>query len=155
MKPLVIYYSSSSHTAQIAHLIAEVLSCDYEAIRVALPYGDEILNRSRVEIEQGIDPEILPLTKDLNEYDTIFLGTPVWWGTGACPILSLIHSGALAGKDVYPFITTGYDVAGVQETLAKELHASRTHTALIVPFENAIMRMDKAKIKTWLDDHVR
>lgn len=142
-KSIVIYYSSSSHTAKVAALIANTLGIEKEAIVAKEPYGDSLTQRSRSEIENGIDPDILPLHHDLKEYDTIFLGTPSWWNSPATPVLSFCHKSHLEGKLIYPFITTGYDVKGVNEKLVSALKGNAVKDPLIVPFENAFMDIDE------------
>lgn len=145
-KSIVIYYSSSSHTAKVASLIASTLGIEKEQILAKEPYGDELTSRSKMEITNHIDPAILPLKHDLKDYDTIFLGTSSWWNSAASPVLSFCHSMKLEGKLIYPFITTGYDVKGVEESLKEALPGNAVKEALIVPFANAFMDIDENKV---------
>ncbi|MFA6861522.1 MAG: flavodoxin [Bacilli bacterium] len=139
MKALVLYYSNSSHTASVAAIIADTIKAEKEAIRVLLPYGDTIMDRSRSELEKQSYPDLVALNHDLKDYDTIVLGTPTWWVAPSSPVLSLIKSGVLKGKKVYPFITTGFDVTGVEDKLKEALKGSIVEPALIISFTNAFM----------------
>jgi flavodoxin len=71
MKTLIVFYSNSSHTRQVAQILAAALSADLEEIHTVEPYGDELMTRSKAEIERGIYPEIRPLTHQPKDYDTI------------------------------------------------------------------------------------
>ncbi|MBQ8705682.1 MAG: hypothetical protein IJ548_05245, partial [Paludibacteraceae bacterium] len=83
---------------------------DIEEIALATPYeGDFQATIARVQQEraQGIKPELKPLKADLSQYDTIFLGYPVWFGTMAPPMISFVESIDLSGKKIVPFCTFG------------------------------------------------
>lgn len=151
MKAIVLYYSVSSHTASAAMEIAKKLGCDSERILTVDAYGDEIVDKTRKEVEGGILPAIRPLTHDLDDYDTVFLGTPVWWKSAATPVLSLIGTGKLAGKTVYPFITTGFDVRGVESKMDQLLMGSDAKPALVIIYENAIRKTDDEAIDRWAE----
>lgn len=153
MKALVLYYSNSYHTSQVMGQIAKRLNAPMEAIRVKEPYGDSLMARSKQEAEVGPLPEILPLSKDFSEYDSLFLGTPVWWLTASTPVQSFLAENDLHGKNVYPVITTGFDVRGVLEKFSAliEKAGGKVGKALIVPFENAMIRLDKAQIDQYVD----
>jgi flavodoxin len=151
MKAIVLYYSVSSHTESVAAQIAKRLGCDFERILTVDAYGDDIIDKSRKEADNGILPAIRPLTHDLSNYDTIFLGTPVWWKSAAMPVLTLISTGKLTGHTIYPFITTGFDVTGVESKLSLLLMGNIVKPALIVAYENAIRVTEDDKIDKWVD----
>jgi flavodoxin len=151
MKTLILYYSSSSHTSEVANLIHDVIGGDIEAVLVKDPYFDQLMERSRREIETGSYPEIKPLAHNPEAYDVIVLGTPTWWVAPASPIYTLMASGALNGKKVYPFITTGWDVDGVAEKIKEALPDSDVKDALIVKYENAFRATDDDEIKAWAE----
>lgn len=151
MKSIVIYYSNTSHTAEVARLIAEEIGCETEAIRVKEPYGDYLNDRSKIETSAKRYPEIFDLKHNLGEYDTIFLGTPTWWVSPSGPVSALCEKGAFKGKKVYPFITTGFDVEGVEAKLKEELIGSEVEKALIVPYDNAFIGIDKHIVTAYAD----
>lgn len=109
-KTLVLYYSQTSNTKALAQELARKLEADIEEITLTSPYeGDfqETIARVMQEREQGILPELKPLEADLAQYDIIFLGYPVWFGTMAPPMLSFIENTDLSGKQIVPFCTFG------------------------------------------------
>ena len=86
MKAVVIYYSWGGNTKSIAEKVARELNCGAARIDTVVPYeGDynSIVDRGADEVKRGYEPEIKPLGIDLSDYDTVILGTPVWWYTFA------------------------------------------------------------------------
>lgn len=146
MKPLIIYFTTTYNTAKVVNLMQEVLGCEKELLRPIDPYIDNVMDRSKMEIETGMATEIHPLTHRLGDFDTVILATPVWWLNASSPIIALIRSGVLKGKDVYPVITTGFDVNGVEEKIDDMLLGSKIHKALIVPFENAFLSKENEEM---------
>ena len=109
-KVLVAYYSQTGNTEKVALQIATSLNADVESILPLNPYdGDfgQTIERGRKELEEGNFPEIGPLTFNPQEYDVIFLGYPVWFGTYAPPVETYLNSVDLKGKKIVPFCTFG------------------------------------------------
>lgn len=109
-KVLVLYYSQSSNTKAVAEEFTARLGADSEEILPVEPYGctyQDVVERSRKERELGILPKVQPLSSDIADYDIIFLGYPVWFGTYALPVASLLEGIDLNGKKVVPFCTFG------------------------------------------------
>jgi flavodoxin len=109
-KYLVLYYSQSGVTKQVAEELQQQLGAEIEAIELEEPYnGDysQTIERSLKERMEGVKPKVRPLKSRLDEYDAIFLGYPVWFGTFALPIAGLLEAETLADRDVVPFCTFG------------------------------------------------
>ena len=109
-KVLVLYYSQTATTANVAKQICESLGADIEEIALVKPYDgtyQETITRSNQERSEGKLPELRPLTHDVSSYDVIFLGYPIWFGTYALPIGSLLETVDFSGKTVVPFCTFG------------------------------------------------
>ena len=83
-KCLVLYYSQTSNTKAVAQEIANKLGADIEEIvPVELYDGDfhATIERGKKELDEGNYPEIQPLTADVADYDVVFIGYPIWFGT--------------------------------------------------------------------------
>ena len=109
-KVLVLYYSITNTTKQMAEYIQQKTGADIEAIELVNPYStvyNEIIQRSSQERESGVLPELKPLKANLDNYDVIFVGYPLWFGTYALPIATLVKEQDFAGKTVVPFCTFG------------------------------------------------
>lgn len=122
---LVLYYSQTSNTKTVAREIATRLGADIEEIIPLKPYEGDLqatVERCRQEREEGITPVIQPLTSDLSQYDVIFLGYPVWFGTYAPPVAALLDQVDLSGKKIVPFCTFGSGglVSSMKDLAGKE-----------------------------------
>jgi flavodoxin len=125
-KHLILYYSESGTTESLAKTLKEYLvDADMERIEAVEPYDkafDNIVKRGKKELDEGILPEIKPLKSDISKYDTIFLGYPVWFGTYAVPVKTLLSQVNLAGKTIVPFCTFG---SGGLESSVKDIKAAQ------------------------------
>ena len=109
-KHLVLYYSQTGATEAVALELQKSLGADIEAIQLVEPYAGtyaETIERANKERQEGILPELKPLQADLSKYETIFLGYPIWYGTYALPIHTLVKNHDFAGKKIVTFCTFG------------------------------------------------
>ncbi len=124
-KMLVLYYSQTSNTKTVAEEIATRLHADIEGITLVEPYDTAFqatIDRCKADREKGILPEIKPLKSNVADYDLVFIGYPIWFGTYAPPIATLLDKIDLSGKTVVPFCTFG---SGGLESSAKDLAAKQ------------------------------
>lgn len=114
-KTLVVYYSAQSHTKAVSEKIADKLDADIFEIVPEDVYTSDDLDwtdrNSRVSKEH--DDESLrdiKLEKDTvdnwNEYDTVLIGYPIWWGIAAWPVDTFVKANDFSGKRVIPFCTS-------------------------------------------------
>ena len=109
-KALVLYYSETGTTKTVAQEIQAQTGADIEAVEAVEPYSgnfQETIQRSGRERESGELPALKPLKKRIADYDIIFLGYPIWFGTYALPIATPVKEQDFAGKTVVPFCTFG------------------------------------------------
>ena len=109
-KKLVLYYSQNGATQTVAEELQKQLGADIEAIECVDPYSGDFqatIQRSGQEREKGETPALNPLKSNLADYDTIFIGYPIWFGTYAMPIATLVKEQDFAGKTIIPFCTFG------------------------------------------------
>ena len=129
---LVLYYSQTSNTKQVAEEIATRVGADIEEVVPTNPYDGDFqatIERCMKERQEGVKAEIEPLKADISKYDVVFIGFPVWFGTYAPPIAALLESIDLTGKKVVPFCTFG---SGGLESSVKDL-AEKQSGAEILP----------------------
>lgn len=110
MKPLIIYYSFSGNTEEISKKIKERTGGELLRIDTCTPYtGDynAVVEQGKQEVEMKYMPPIKPFDTELDSYDTVVIGTPVWWYTMAPAVKTFLHENSLDGKKVYPFATNG------------------------------------------------
>ena len=109
-KQLVLYYSETGTTKTVAQELQKQLGADIEEIEAVVPYSgnfQETIQRGQREMQSGEMPAIKPLKKKIANYDIIFLGYPIWFGTYANPIITLVKEQDFAGKTIVPFCTFG------------------------------------------------
>ena len=112
-KSIVVYFSASGNTRAAAEKIAELTGSDLMEIVPEEQYTEADLNwhdgESRTSVEKddaSIRPAIKPDTKNLADYDTVFLGYPIWWGTAPKVLWNFVEKHDFTGKTVLPFCTT-------------------------------------------------
>lgn len=120
-KMLVAYFSlageqygvgvvEEGNTAIIAQMIAEQTGADLFEIKAKTPYPttyQELLDVSRQEMTEKSRPEIADTVDNMDDYDTIFVGYPNWWGDMPMIVYNFLESYDLSGKTVVPFCTHG------------------------------------------------
>jgi flavodoxin len=109
-KALVLYYSQNGATQAVAEELQKQLGADIERIEVVNPYDGDFqatIQRCNEEMASGETPALQPLRSKLSDYDVIFLGYPIWFGTYAMPIATLVKENGFEGKTVVPFCTFG------------------------------------------------
>ena len=141
-KILVLYYSQTSNTKAVAQEIAKRLNTDIEEITLVEPYDTAFqatIDRCKADREKGITPEINPLKSNVADYDIIFLGYPIWFGTYAPPIATLLDKVDLSGKKVVPFCTFG---SGGLESSGQDLYERLPNTEILPGYGVRAARMD-------------
>ncbi len=113
-KALVAYFSASGVTRNAAKQLAEAAGADLYEIQPEKPYTDADLDwrdkqsRSSVEMADSTSrPAIKGKVENLADYDTVFVGYPIWWDTAPTIINTFIEANDLKGKTVIPFCTSG------------------------------------------------
>lgn len=153
MKALVIYYSYSGNTRRVAEKIGQAAGADLAEIKTARPYTgsyDEVVEQGRREVDSGFLPELKPLDIDLRRYDTVILGTPVWWYTSAPAMNSFLQSADLSEKTVYPFATNGGWLGHTFQDLKAACRGASVRPGLNVRFNGNRQLTSDADIQTWI-----
>ena len=113
-KTLVAYFSASGVTKKLAQTLADAIGADLFAIEPKVPYTKADLNwmdkqsRSTIEMQNPASrPEIAGVCKNIADYDTVFVGFPIWWYVAPTIVNTFLESCDLTGKTVVPFATSG------------------------------------------------
>ena len=127
-KTLVAYFSASGVTKRTAENLAAAAEADLYEIRPAVPYTSADLNwmdkssRSTIEMkDKSSRPELADTDADIDAYDRIFVGFPIWWYTAPAIIKTFLESYDFSGKTIILFATSGG--SGLGKT-AKDLEGS-------------------------------
>jgi flavodoxin len=109
-KVLIVYYSRSGNTREIASQIHRSVGGDIFEIQVVEPYPEdyeEVKKIAMQEQQSGFKPALKTKVKNFGSCDVIFVGTPIWWGTISAPVKSFLSEYDFSGKTIVPFCTHG------------------------------------------------
>lgn len=125
---LVCYFSAGGTTAKVAQKLAQKAGADTYEIKPKISYTKEDLNwmdkksRSSVEMaDRTIRPEVITGDINLDKYDTIYLGFPIWWGVAPTVVNTFLEAYDMKGKKIVVFATSG--TSGMGDSV-KELEPS-------------------------------
>ena len=141
-KMLVLYYSQTGNTKAVAEEIAGKLGADIEEIVAVNPYDGDFqatIERCKQEHEQGNIPDIQPIKSNIADYDIIFIGYPIWFGTYVPPVQKFLLSNDLSGKKIVPFCTFG---SGGLESSAKDLASAEPNAEILPGYGVRAARME-------------
>ena len=153
MKSIVIYYSYGGNTRKIAEEIQKKLGADVAEIETVKPYTgsyNDVVDQGQREVESGFMPEIKPFEVDLDVYDTVILGTPVWWYTFAPAMKTFLNNTDLSGKKVYPFATNGGWIGHTFKDFEKLCPGAKVEPGLNIRFQEDKQLTPEADIQRWL-----
>ncbi len=131
-KTLVAYFSASGTTARVAKDLAQAAGADLYEIKPAVPYTKDDLNwmdkksRSSVEMsDKSSRPAIADSNAEISQYNTIFLGFPIWWYVAPTIVNSFLESYDFSGKRIILFATSGGSgfgktAAGLKDSVAAD-----------------------------------
>ena len=126
---LVAYFSATGTTKRKAEVLSDTLNCDIYEIKPKNPYTSADLNwqnknsRSSVEMnDKSYRPEIIDNNPNIENYDVIFLGFPIWWYTAPTIINTFLESYDFKGKTIVLFATSGGSgLRGIAKDLEKSV----------------------------------
>ena len=153
-KKLVAYFSASGVTAKVAETLAEAIGADIFEIEPEIPYTKADLNwmdkksRSSIEMSNPASrPAIRTKRDNMADYDTVFVGFPIWWYVAPTIINTFLESYDLTGKTIVPFATSGGSGMGKAN---EKLMPSCTGAKLI---EGKVFKrnVSKSEMSAWAD----
>ena len=150
---LTVYFSATGTTKQIAEYASEILSADVYEIVPAEPYTKEDLayyTNSRADREQNdplTRPEISGSVENMEQYDTILLGYPIWHGQAPKIISTFLESYDFSGKTIIPFCTSHSSGIGSSDT---SLHALAENAGWL-DGRRFSAGTSREEVQTWLD----
>lgn len=154
---LVVYYSATGNTEEAAGYIAKLTGGDLFELEPTDPYTDADLNYgdpdSRVSREYADESLrdvalVADTVENWEDYDTIFVGYPIWWGIAAWPVDTFVEANDFTGKTVIPFCTSASSGLGQSGELLAEL-AGTGDWQEGTRFRSSVSEDD---VRTWLDE---
>ena len=154
-KTLVAYFSASGVTAKAAKALAAAINAELYEIRPEVPYTKDDLNwtdkssRSSVEMKDPASrPAIARHDANIQDYDTVFVGFPIWWYVAPTIINTFLESYDFSGKTVVPFATSGGSGMGqTNEKLSPSCPGAR-----LLPGKLLNGRLSEQELKRWAEE---
>lgn len=152
-KTLVAYFSRSGNTRVVAGLIHRARDADLFEIKPARPYPDDYLEtveQARKERDGGHEPTLEAKVARMADYDTVFLGFPIWGETAPPVIRSFLSAHDLSNKTLIPFVTHGgYGLGNSQSVLASHAPKARRRDGFVMEADQERRTMDR--VTGWLN----
>ncbi len=153
-KKLIVYYSYTNNTKKIAEQIQKATGADICEIETVKPYtGDYnsvVDQEGKQEVDCGFKPEIKPLKVNLEDYDTIIIGTPVWWYTYAPAVATFLSEYDLSGKTIIPFATNGGWLGHTLKDIEHDCKNAIVTNATDIKFHTDKMAIPEGNLKKWI-----
>lgn len=153
-KTLVAYFSASGVTKKLAQTLADAIGADLFAIEPKVPYTRADLNwmdkqsRSTIEMQNPASrPELAGTCKSIADYDTVFVGFPIWWYVAPTIVNTFLESCDLTGKTVVPFATSGGSGMGKTADILRAVCPA----ADILPGKRMSARESAEAVRAWLE----
>jgi flavodoxin len=154
-KRLVAYFSASGVTRNVAKILAEAANADLYEIKPEIPYTQADLNwqdkksRSTIEMEDKTSrPAIADRNANIEAYDVVFIGFPIWWYVAPTIINTFLESYNFSGKSVILFATSGSSGFG---KAVENLKGSVSDTAILKEGQILNGNQTKAGLAAWVD----
>lgn len=150
---LVIYFSTDDTVRAIARIAADALGADLFEIVPQMPYTAEDLNynnsssrATREQRDETARPKIVFLPEHLQQYDTILLGYPIWWGQAPKILYTFLESVDVSGKTIIPFCTSASSSAG---SSARNLQTLTDESTVWLEVKRIENRSTSEEIRAW------
>lgn len=157
-KALVLYYSwSCGNTERIAKMLQEATGADIQKIETVVPYEgsyNDVVNQGQEEVNRGYQPEIKPLSVNIEDYDVIAIGTPTWWYTMALAMLTCLENHDFTGKTVVPFQTHGGWPGHVIKDIKNHCKGATFTNEMEIQFDSTggdKLETSEKQLKSWVD----
>jgi len=152
---LIAYFSCTGNTRFLAEQIARATNAELYEIKPKMPYSSEDLNwrnsSSRTNIEKN-DPSSRPAISNnvdnMEQYDVIFLGYPIWFGQAPNIIYTFLESYDFSGKTIVPFCTSGSSPIG---SSASNLHRLYSNNTKWLSGSRFTLNTSRSEIVSWIN----
>ena len=150
-------YVEKGNTEIVAETLAELTGGDLYRITTVEPYPDDyasMLKRAQDELDADARPELAGELPNLENYDIIMIGYPIWHGATPRPVLAFLESDDLSGKKLIPFNT--HEGSGQGRTVT-EIAASAPNAEMLdgIAIQGKVAQEDAERTREWLTEWLR
>lgn len=153
-KILVVYFSYSGNTKQVAENIQKKLNADIFEIKTVKQYSsdyDTVVDEAQNEQNDNARPELSTTLDHIEQYDTVIIGYPIWWGDMPMAVYTFLDNYDLSGKTIAPFCTNGGSgLSGTDKNIQNEEKEATVLEGLAIS-DSSIDSSD-SEIESWLQE---
>ena len=155
MKKIVVYYSYTGNTKKIADMIKEKLNCDFLELTPKIPFSTDyqtVVDEYQNNSIDNKEVEINDINTNLNDYEEIIIGTPVWWYTISPVVVTFLKKYDLSGKVVIPFATNAGWLGKTFKDVQKLCPNSKVEKEMNIVFKSYSdnLKTDIKDINNWI-----
>ena len=151
---LVVYFSHTGNTETVANFIHEAVGGDIVKLETEEPYTDnynDLLDIAQNEQNENARPLLSTQIDNIEDYDTIFLGYPIWWGDMPMALYTFLDEYDLSGKTIAPFTTSGGSgLSGTPSNIADEEPNATVTEGLSIRDNN--VESSQSEVNEWLSE---
>ena len=151
-KILVAYFSHTGNTREIADQVHKSVGGDIFEIQSVKPYPHDynaVVQQARQELDSGYKPALKTKCENIESYDLVFIGYPIWWGTVPAPVKTFLSEYDFSGKTIAPFCT--HEGSGLGRSTADISKLCPKSTVLDgVAIRGSIVKTAQNKVSEWL-----
>lgn len=153
-KKLIVYYSYTDNTKKIVDILKDKLDVDIVRLETVKPYSgsyDDVVEQGKKETDSGYMPEIREIETNINDYNEILLGSPVWWYTFAPAVRTFLSKYDLSGKIIIPFITNGGWIGSTVNDIKNMANNSEVKNEINIKFNGSNLETSMNEINSWIN----
>ena len=165
-KTMIVYYSRTGenywngsiknlekgNTETVAEMVADMTGGDLFEVETVKTYPEDYyqcIDEAKAELQRGDRPEVKAYADDLEDYDTIYVGYPNWWGTMPMVMFTFLEHYDLSGKRIIPFCTNeGSGMGGSERDLKKICKGAKVEKGLSI--HGAEAAQSRSKVEAWV-----
>ena len=165
-KTIIVYYSRTGenywngsiknlekgNTETVAEMVADMTGGDLFEVETVKTYPEDYyqcIDEAKAELQRGDRPEVKAYADDLEDYDTIYVGYPNWWGTMPMVMFTFLEHYDLSGKRIIPFCTNeGSGMGGSERDLKKICKGAKVEKGLSI--HGAEAAQSRSKVEAWV-----
>lgn len=165
-KTMIVYYSRTGenywngsiknlekgNTETVAEMIADMTGGDLFEVETVKTYPEDYyqcIDEAKAELQRGDRPEVKAYADNLEDYDTIYVGYPNWWGTMPMVMFTFLEHYDLSGKRIIPFCTNeGSGMGGSERDLKKICKGAKVEKGLSI--HGAEAAQSRSKVEAWV-----
>ena len=150
-KILIVYFSHTGNTREIANQIHNRVGGDIFEIKTVVPYisdYDALTKQARKELDSDFRPKLQSQVQNIDSYDVIFIGYPIWWGTYPMAVKTFLSEHDLSGKTIVPFCT--HEGSGLGRSISDLKMCTNSTILEGLAVRGSTVKSAQGKVSEWL-----